>query len=295
MIDKINTAPRKVKNIISEHERQELLDYLAADDQRTDHRPDVRSKHPVWGEPGWPQHIIESAMIQTVGEGFVMEEITFRQDKIGLKPHTDDGDLDGVPGKTMIFMLDARPRAETVFFGNRWPQNPRYGGFFTKQPWNPFAYQLEDLQGEMVRIPDLRDLLEQCKTDPASVSQFAVTAHFIDLLESLIQKRSLPKLEFDTRSQETGYMQPGLRVDRYHELTDYRPGQPFDADLHRRYLRDIDIADLEGLTVDEIIEWEPCGCMIFDRDQLHCSSSNHEQKSFITIFYHHPQRQEEHA
>lgn len=277
-----------IKNLLDADDLVTLLQYLAHDDHRTDARPDVRSKHPHWDEPGWPQHIIESALTQVAGPGFVIDEITFRQDRIGLKPHTDDASPQHAVGKNMMLLLDAKPASQTVFFANRWPNNAEYGAFFTRTAWNPYTYRLENTQGQMTEV-DLRELLLRCQTDPDSVVEFEVTEDFVDLVKSLIQKRGLPKLEFDTRDQTTGYMQPGLRVDCYHELTGYLPGQAFDSDLHARYLSDVPIQDLEGLTVEQIIEWEPGAALVFDRDQLHCSSSNHHQKSFITIFYHVPQ------
>jgi len=281
------TAPFVVQDLVSESDVRTLLDYIALDDDRTDARPDVRSKHPHWDEPGWPQDIIESALNRAVGAGFVIDEITFRQDRIGLKPHTDDGHPEGAVGKNMMILLDAQPASQTIFFTNRWPNNTKYGAFFTRTPWNPFLYKLPNRQGEMIEV-DLRDLQQICETDPASVDEFEVTDGFRDLLRSLIQKRGLPKLDFDTRDQTTGYMQPGLRVSCFEELTDYKSGRSFDTDFHAQYLSDIPIQDLEGLTVEQVIEWQPGAAIVFDRDQLHCSSSNHHQKSFITIFYHHP-------
>lgn len=282
------TPPYVLKNLISQQECQQLLDYIAQDDDRTDARPDVRSKHPHWNEPGWPQQIIESALCRGVGEGFVIDEITFRQDKIGLKPHTDDASPEGAVGKNMMILLDAQPAAQTIFFRNYWPNNTRYGAFFTKKQWSPFSYKLENKNKKMVEVNDIRDLLKQCETDPLSVTEFDVTNEFIETIKELIQKRSLPKLEFDTRDKTTGYMQPGPRVNCYHELTGYQENLSFDPDFHEQYLSDIPINDLHGLSVDQVVEWENGSAIVFDRDQLHCSSSNHSQKSFITIFYHHP-------
>jgi len=276
-----------IDDVIDSADLATLLDYLAQDDHRTDARPDVRSKHPHWNEPGWPQEILESALNRAVGPGFVIEEITFRQDRIGLKPHTDDANPPGAIGKNMMILLDARPASQTIFFDQRWPNNAQWGAFFTRTPWNPFSYKLPSLTGDMIEV-DLRDLLAQCESDPESVTDFAVNEDFINLLESLIQKRALPKLDFDNRDQTTGYMQPGLRVSCYDELTDYRAGESFDPEFHAQYLSDVPIQDLEGLTVQQVVEWRPASAIVFDRDQLHCSSSNHDQKSFITIFYHHP-------
>ena len=276
-------------NAVTDSERQILLDYLAQDDHRTDARPDVRSKHPRWNESGWPQHIIESAMTRVLGSGYVVEEVTFRQDRIGLKLHTDDGDPPGAVGKTFMLLLDADPAAETVFFDNYWTEHHRWGAFFTKQPWHPYQYQLTDRDGRSVLIEDLRELLSRCENDPSSVTQFDVTEQFVDTLKALITKRSFPKLDHDDQNPHTGYTQPGVRIHDYTQLSDHDPGRSFDRDLHEQYLKHIDIKDLEGLTVESVQTWQPGAALVFDRRQLHSSGSSHRQKSFITVFCHRPE------
>jgi hypothetical protein len=276
-------------NAATESERQILLDYLATDDHRTDSRPDVRSKHPRWDEADWPKHILESAMTRVLGPDYVVEEVTFRQDRIGLKLHTDDGNPPGAVGKTFMLLLDAEPRAETVFFKNYWLQHHRWGAFFTREAWNPYQYQLSARNGELIKIADLRDLLRACEQDASAIDQFDVTDQFVDTLRNLIQKRSLPKLDHENQTADTGYAQPGLRIHDYDQLSNLEPGQGFDAHTHAQYLAHIDIQDLEGLTIESIISWEPGAALVFDREQVHCSSSNHRQKSFINIFCHCPE------
>lgn len=275
-------------NAVTEQERQQLLQYLAEDDHRTDARPDVRSKHPRWHEPDWPQGIIESAMMRVLGPGYVVEEVTFRQDRIGLKLHTDDGNPPDTVGKTFMLLLDAQPQAETVFFSNYWMRYHRWGAFFTRQAWNPFQYQLPGRDDVMVPVPDLRALLAECLSRPDQVNEFDVTSDFVIMIQELIQKRSLPKLDHDTQSADTGYTQPGVRVHDYTQLTDYVPGQAFDTAVHAQYLQHIDIEDLEGFTVESIISWQPGAAIVFDREQIHSSGSSHRQKSFVTVFCHLP-------
>jgi len=277
-----------IEDVLSPDDRQCLLEYLAHDDDRTDSRPDVRSKHPRWGESGWPQQIVDSAMTRAVGPGFVVEEVTFRQDQIGLQIHTDNDSPPRAVGKTIMLLLDAEPVAHTVFFKNYSTVNEKFGTFFTKSAWNPYAYKLKNRKGELTRIPDLRILLDQCETDPAAVTEFDVTDEFIDCVRTLVHKRSLPKLDLDQQTPDTGYMQPAKRVHDYSILTGYCAGQPFDLDAHAQYLSDIPLSDLEGLTLDSVLEWQIDGAIVFDRNQLHCSSSTHKQKSFVTVFYHHP-------
>lgn len=282
------TSPYLFKNVITDTERLALLDYMSVDDNRTDSRPDVRSKHPRWNDESWPRNIIESAMNNCVGKGFIIEEITFRQDKIGLGIHTDHGNPADSTGKTIMFLLDAQPIAHTIFFKNYWAVYEKFGAFFTKSKWSPYSYSLENNIREKVRINDLRDFLHQCETSPDSIVNFNINTSFLNMIKELIHKRSFPKLELNKQNKTTGYMQPGLRVSNYDTLTNYNPQKKFDINIHKEFMEDIPIDDLNGLEVDSIFEWENNAALIFDREQLHCSGSTHQLKSFITIFYHHP-------
>jgi hypothetical protein len=282
----IKTPAYLVPDAFTETERLALLDYLDQDDDRTDDRPDVRSKHPNWNQPGWPQHIVADVMDRVLGKKYNIEEVVFRQDKVSLKIHTDYGSPEGYQGKTMIFLLDAKPEAQTIFFKNYFTVWTRWGAFFTKTPWNRFAYTLTNKHGDLQQIEDLRDFLTQCESSPGSVENFDVTEEFLAKIRHLIHKRTLPKLEPGVQDQTTGYMQAGLRLDDYSVLTDYDPDARFDPEIHRRFLSDTPIQDLNGLAVESVQHWQVGGVLIFDREQLHSSSNCHQQKSFITIFYH---------
>jgi hypothetical protein len=49
--------------------------------------------------------------------------------------------------------------------------------------------------------------------------------------------------------------------------------KPFDKNLYEKYLNHEDINNLTGLEVELIYEWELGSMLIFDRTNLHCSSS----------------------
>mgnify|MGYP001348191720 CR=1 FL=1 len=49
--------------------------------------------------------------------------------------------------------------------------------------------------------------------------------------------------------------------------------KPFDRELHQKYLNHEKIENLIGLEIDLIYEWEVGSMLIFDRTNLHCSSS----------------------
>ena len=49
--------------------------------------------------------------------------------------------------------------------------------------------------------------------------------------------------------------------------------KPFDKQLYKKYLNHEKIENLIGLEVELIYEWEVGSMLIFDRSNLHCSSS----------------------
>jgi len=49
--------------------------------------------------------------------------------------------------------------------------------------------------------------------------------------------------------------------------------KPFDKEMHKKFLAHEKIENLEGLEVGLIYEWEVGSILIFDRTNLHCSSS----------------------
>jgi hypothetical protein len=282
----ITDMPTFYKNILREEERKILRDYIDIDDERSDFRPDVRSKHPRWNDTNWPKDSLNDALLRIMPRGFEIEEITFRNDKIAVKPHTDNGSIKGTKGKTVMFLLDYTPEAHTITFKNYWTGWAPLGVFFTKNKWSPFTYKLPNKNNEYVEVKDIRILHKQCEENPSDVKDFNVNKDFIQQLGNLISKRSLDRLAFEEQNKDTGYIQPGPRINDYQSLTHYQQSKKFDSQIHQKYLNHIDINDLHGLEIDKIFQWEERACIIFDREQLHCSSSCHKEKSFVTIFCH---------
>ena len=61
--------------------------------------------------------------------------------------------------------------------------------------------------------------------------------------------------------------------------------KPFDAKIHKNYLAHENIDNLVGLEVELIYQWEVGSMLIFDRSNLHCSSSVIEGKKIgLTTF-----------
>ena len=54
--------------------------------------------------------------------------------------------------------------------------------------------------------------------------------------------------------------------------------KPFDKDIHKKFLNHEDINNLQGLSVEMIYKWKLGDLLVFDRTNLHCSSSNLNKK-----------------
>ncbi len=65
---------------------------------------------------------------------------------------------------------------------------------------------------------------------------------------------------------------------RSSEHLDIYGDQPFDNEIHKKYLQHENIDNLKGLEVELIYKWEVGSMLIFDRSHLHCSSSIIEGK-----------------
>ena len=61
--------------------------------------------------------------------------------------------------------------------------------------------------------------------------------------------------------------------------------KPFNKEIHKKYVNHEKIENLVGLEVELIYEWEVGSMLIFDRTNLHCSSSVIEGKKIgLTTF-----------
>ena len=62
-------------------------------------------------------------------------------------------------------------------------------------------------------------------------------------------------------------------------------GKPFDEKIHKKYLSHEKIENLAGLEVELVYEWKLGSMLIFDRTNLHCSSSIIKEKKIgLTTF-----------
>ena len=63
------------------------------------------------------------------------------------------------------------------------------------------------------------------------------------------------------------------------------PNKPFNKDEHDKYLKHENIENLKGLEIELVYKWNLGDLLIFDRTNLHCSSSNIKNKKIgLTTF-----------
>jgi hypothetical protein len=166
--------------------------------------------------------------------------------------------------------LQVNGPSATVFFDNYWQGASTK---FSKVLIQDYEYNLENHQGQLVHVPDLRELLTRCLTNPDSISNFEVDEKFIKTLEYLIGARSNQAIsKKDNRCYD------------YTNIKNYQADRKFSSDLHQQYLSHIPIENLHGLTVDQIVSWNIGDAIVFDRKQLHCAAAGHQEKIGITVF-----------
>ena len=59
--------------------------------------------------------------------------------------------------------------------------------------------------------------------------------------------------------------------------------KPFDAEIHKKFINHEKIENLVGLEVELIYEWDVGSMLIFDRTNLHCSSSIINGKKLVLL------------
>ena len=88
----------------------------------------------------------------------------------------------------------------------------------------------------------------------------------------------------DKNELETRKLKYGQNI-RSSEHIGFFGDKPFDEQAHKKYLNHEKIENLVGLEIDLVYEWEVGSMLIFDRTNLHCSSSIIEGKKIgLTTF-----------
>jgi hypothetical protein len=262
-----------LENIVTLEQIKELRAYMDTTDHTTDVRPDVRSNCPVWDQDQFPQATIKTILDQALSTQYTPETVLFYDSRISFRLHVDSSDGHRDLYKNVLIPLWNDGYAGTVVFDNYW-SGPSTR--FSRTNASPFRYNLPDRFGKFVWVEDIRVLLEQCQTQPNTVTEFDVTDKFIADLEHLVKVRSVTSA--GTADQRTS---------DYSQIINYKPGEQFDPEIHAQYISHIPIEDLHGLTVERVVEWQPGAVIVFDRNQLHCAASGHNQKIGVSIFLNH--------
>ena len=263
---------QEFKNLLGPEEIQQLLDYHYVDDDRTDARPDVRSKHPRWDQDVWPQHVIKRCLDAVLDEPYVVEEVVCNEQKTtALRIHADssDGNQNELY-KAVLIPLAFEGSSHTVFFNNYWFEKTSK---FSRDDISPFRYNLVGKHQIIHEVADIRELLKLCYSDPTSVIDFEVDRNFIAMLSDLIEKRS-----------GNGLGPVDNRTSDYTNVLNFLPGVAFDSTIRNNYLKHLSEQTLEGLSLDRVVPWAIGNVIVFDRQQLHCASHCHSQKIGLTIF-----------
>jgi hypothetical protein len=111
------------KDVVSPEDIVSLKNYFDQEDDRSDHRPTMSSKHPRWNIDQWPQQTVTNIINKLVDFNWAVDELVmFHQRSYNQKVHTDshrEWPSDWL-GPAFLFPLEFTPRASTVFFDNYW-------------------------------------------------------------------------------------------------------------------------------------------------------------------------------
>ncbi len=257
-------------NAIGTQDTQLLIDYFFQQDELVDDRLDVCSKSPKWESNTWPKSCLLPILDRILGT-YQVEEILFLGSKISFNLHVDSdtGELDKLY-KVILIPLSWEGTAATVFFDNYWHGSSTR---FCRTDASPFRYKLPNRDGDFVEVADIRELLHQCKTSPNQVTEFDVTDDFVSKLQYIVDVRESNKT--DNRTSD------------YSQIKNLQFNQKFDTDVHAKYLNHIDIENLHGLALDQVVTWKPGQVIVFDRTQLHSAAAGHKFKLGLSIFTNH--------
>lgn len=243
-------ATRVIDDVISSSQRQQICNWLDQKDQYLDVRPDVTSKTPKFEDKDWPRAIIKNALDHVLDKAYKVEEVIFFKAKGAFRLHVDSANGEDNLYKVIIFPLKISGPSSTVIFDNHW-----YGpsGKFSKTEIPQYEYTL-NLGTEKIYIPDMREY----KTNDPKIRA---------LLDELIAKRK----KVDGRHYD---------YSKIKNLND----QPFDKNIHKKYMDHVAYENFHGLTVEKIVDWHEGSAFTFDRTQLHCGANTHNEKVFCTVF-----------
>jgi len=95
------------------------------------------------------------------------------------------------------------------------------------------------------------------------------------------------KIRLDRREQPYANSRVDTMSD-YSQLINYQADSKFDPTIQQQYMKHIPLENLHGLTLDQVVEWRIGDAVVFDRSQVHCASSRHNFKTWMTVFANRP-------
>jgi hypothetical protein len=253
-------------DVLSKQDIHRLLQFNDLQDDLVDARPDFTTKRPIWDHDDFPQDILTRALDQVLDDRYQVQSVVFVTSRGSFRLHTDSAETyDDSMYNVVLLPLRFSGVATTVLFDNHY-LGP--GSVFGRSDIGPYRYRLQTRHGEFVWIEDLRTLLEQCRDEPHTVKDFAVTADFISELQTLVERRATVK----------------PRVSDYREITNYDSEATIDEEIYQQYLNHIPREDLKGLKVHTIYQWQPGQALTFPRTQVHCAGAGHDSKVGVSIW-----------
>jgi hypothetical protein len=107
------------------------------------------------------------------------------------------------------------------------------------------------------------------KTEPETVYDFEITEEFINDLHTIINARNNNHI---TKTDGRTY--------NYSDIVNYNKDLMFDKTIQKNFISHISLETLNGLTIENILEWRLGNCIVFPRTQLHCASSSHSKNRY---------------
>jgi hypothetical protein len=260
----------RFENIVDKETVDLFLQFLNQPDQYVDDRGDVYNKLMTPDIDAWPQATVRKILDQVFDEPYTIENADFVRIRFISRLHTDTGNGDQTKlHKNVIIPLEVNEHgASTAVFDNMW-----YGPAvrFTRTPASPFRYAMPDVLGTEVLVEDIRDLLQSIKNSNTEIINYQGNGFAISMLpwlEDLVEKRNNAE----------------PRVSDYSGISDLTTA-PFPEDFRQQWLDHIPSESLQGLTVPNIVPWQVGDVITFDRQHVHCGTSQLQgYKSFLAVF-----------
>lgn len=286
-----------VSDVLSSDELSSILEWFDTDDAITVKRlHSHRSKEPIWekwnpsdlpsleitNSTYWPSELITRVVNNVIEYDYEITQVNFQEVRTDMIRHrygrpmihadTTNPYLAslGKPvnkGHAILIPLRSDGPASTCWFDNHW------NGLLTCfNKHEHYEFKLTDSTGKEVYIDDLREMLKSCNMSGKinyAGGVWEVNEEFQDMLLTLINERK-------------GFLE--CCVSDYSKVSGYDQSKIFDDELRKKYFHHIPLINLNGLTIEQLIHWNPGDCYVWPRTQLHAATYTHSSKTLCTVF-----------